>query len=173
MKKIVLLHFTFLAISCGSNHNSNNLKSINKASFKIESVCAKNGECKFEILENKSLDIETDGIGKTYYKLNESISHDVYRYNYSDIIKDTLLQDAGYREEIIFEIEKNKKEFLFINQELQATKMVFGIFCYCKGKAGYYEVNEGSLKRIKNELSIIIPAIVDNQKTKEIQIKLQ
>lgn len=172
MKKIILLHFTFLAISCGSNYNSNELKSTNNASFKIESICPKNGECKFEIIQNKSLEIETDGIGKIYYKINESTDKNVYRYNYSDKIKDTLLQDAGYHEEIVFEIEKNKKDFSFTNHELKATKMVFGVFCYCKGKAGYYEVNEGNLKRIKNELSIIIPAIVDNQKTKEIQIKL-
>lgn len=172
MKKTALLHFTILAISCGSNPNHNTSSSPKDIVFKVGNNCPNNGDCKFEILQNKSLEIETDGIGKIYYKLNESTSKDVYRYNYSEKIKDTLLQDAGYNEEIIFEIEKEKREFSFANQELQSTKMLFGVFCYCKGKAGYYEVKEGNLKKVKNELSITIPAIVDNQKTKQIQIKL-
>ncbi|WP_296143114.1 hypothetical protein [uncultured Flavobacterium sp.] len=172
MKKIAFLHFTILAISCGSNPNSNTLSSPNDILFKAENNCPDNGDCKFEILQNKGLEIQTDGIGKIYYKLNESTNKDVYRYNYSEKTKDTLLQDAGYNEEIIFEIEKGKKEFSYVNQELQSTKMLFGVFCYCKGKAGYYDVKEGTLKKVKNQLSITIPAIVNNQKTKQIQIKL-
>lgn len=162
-----LFFFIFFIISC-STIKDKGLREV----VKIETDCPENGECSFEILQNKSFEIKEDGIGKVFYELKGNLGKDVYHFKYSDVIKDPTLQDAGYHEEIVFEIEKGKKIFNYSDDKLQSVQMLFGVFCYCKGKAGFYEVRKGNVKRNKSTLELDIPKIVENQKINKIKISL-
>lgn len=170
MKKSVLFPMALLAIACCSTKPTSSKES--SENMKIENTCPENVDCSFEILQNKSLSIKTDGIGKIYYELEDNPNTAVYLYKYEKKIADKTLQDAGYREEIVFEIDKNLATFSISGKELRNTKMLFGVFCYCKGKAGYYKVNDGSINKTKSYLNIAIIPIVDNQKVTEVKIKL-
>lgn len=171
MKKSVLFPMALFAIACCSTKTTTSTSKEISENMKIESTCPENADCSFEILQNKSLNIKTDGIGKIYYELQDNPNTAVYLYKYNEKIADKTLQDAGYREEIVFEIDKNLSTFSISGKELRSTKMLFGVFCYCKGKAGYYKVNEGSINKTKSDLTIAITPIVDNQKVTEIKIK--
>lgn len=159
------------AIACCSTKTASISKETSE-NMKTESTCPENADCSFEILQNKSLNIKTDGIGKIYYELEDNPNTAVYLYKYAEKIADKTLQDAGYREEIVFEVDKNLATFSISGKELRSTKMLFGVFCYCKGKAGYYKVNEGSINKTKSDLNILITPNVDNQKVTVIKIKL-
>ena len=70
--------------------------------------------------------------------------------------KDSTLQDSGYREEIIFEINTNVSELNLSEKKLQETKMLFGRFCYCKGATGYYKIENGTLLLKKEKDNIVL-----------------
>lgn len=163
MIKIILPILSAFLFSCTT---SKNLKDIN-STIKIESACLENGICNFEIYPNKSTTIKEDAFGKIYYELEENPNAEVYLYTFSEKETDTTLADASYREEIVFELEKNS-HVLFRDEELQNTKMLFGVFCFCKGKAGYYEVKKGNLEKTKDRINLSISEIVNNQRTKQI-----
>jgi len=165
--KTILIPIAFLILSCGTNKSTSDLT----RKHEIESPCPDNGNCSFEILQNKSIEMKIDGIGKMYYELADNPEKSVYLYKYSNKIEDPTLQDAGYREEILFEIYNKTADFSFSGTQLQSTKMIFGVFCFCRGKAGYYKVNEGKILKQNNTLSVEIPAIVSNQKTTRFNIK--
>ncbi|WP_447635717.1 hypothetical protein [Flavobacterium microcysteis] len=171
MKKYLLLPMIGLVVSCCSTKTSQATTS-NSKKTRIESSCPEKGVCTFEILQNKSMNVKTDGTGKMYYELEENPDKVVFFYKYSDKIKDTTLKDAGYREEIVFEMNKDYTDFSFSDKGIQSTKMLFGVFCYCKGKAGNYKVNKGSLIKKGSDLQIDIPPIVDNQIITHIKIGL-
>ena len=63
------------------------------------------------------------------------------------------LQDAGYREEIIFELD-NFDPIKLGSSSLQKTKMLFGRFCFCRGQTGYYKVTEGTFE-IANQIATL------------------
>ena len=167
MKKI-LIPFVLLLISCSTNKPKSDLGA---PSFTIQNPCPNDGNCSFELIKNKSILPKTDGIGKPYYELVDNAEKSVYLYNYSNKVIDSTLQDAGYREEIIFEIENKLADFNYSGLEIQNTKMFFGVFCFCRGKAGYYPVSTGSVSKKNNAISIEIPSIVSNQKTVKLNIK--
>ncbi|TPD68547.1 hypothetical protein [Flavobacterium microcysteis] len=171
MKKYILLPIIGLIASCCSTKNSQATAS-NSKKAKIESSCPEEGTCSFEILQNKSMNVKTDGIDKIYYELEENPDKVVFLYKYQKKIADKTLQDAGYSEEIVFEMNKDYTDFSFSDKRIQSTKMLFGVFCYCKGKAGNYRVTKGSLIKKGSDLQIDIPPIVDNQIITQIKISL-
>ena len=64
------------------------------------------------------------------------------------------IQDAQYREEILFEISNSDSDLSLSDLDLQKTKMLFGRFCYCPGQTGYYKVTAGKLTlKQKNKLT--------------------
>ena len=77
--------------------------------------------------------------------------------------------DGGYREEIIFEVPTDLKDGIVSGKQILSTKALFGVFCYCKGKAGYYTINEGSITKTGKEISIEIPNLVEGQKSRVIK----
>lgn len=114
----------------------------NKSS--IESVCPEEGKCTVELLRNKSLNVKADEFGSLYYQVSESNETSVLIYRYDkDVPKD--LQDANYREEIIFEINNKTQTVSLSGKDLQQSKMLFGRFCFCRGQTGRYKVEEGTL----------------------------
>lgn len=171
MKKYLLLPMIGLAVSCCSTKTPQAMAN-NSKKAKIESSCPEKGICTFEILQNKSMNVKIDGAGKTYYELEENPDKVVFFYKYSQKVEDKTLQDAGYTEEIVFEMNKDYTDFSFSDKGIQSTKMLFGVFCYCKGKAGNYRVAKGSLIKKGSDLQIDIPSIVDNQVITHIKINL-
>lgn len=149
MKFFFFISF-FAIISCKttSSRSSKDLTIIKSTSF-----CPEDGKCNLSIKNNKQLIIKSDDIGKQYYELVDNNSKSVIIYEYSrNTPKD--LQDASYREEIIFEIENSTNSLTLSNENLGNTKMLFGRHCFCRGQAGYYPVKKGNLK-LTNEKSKI------------------
>lgn len=141
MAKITIVLFSFLIlISCYSLKTSGN----KKASVVLKSICPQDGNCSMQLFENKSIAVKQDELGKTYYSLEDNKIKNVLLYSYSRESKDSL-QDASYREEIVFEWPNSKKESTLSNDAIQNTKMLFGRFCFCKGQTGYYKVTNGTV----------------------------
>ena len=115
--------------------------------------------------------VKTDGIGGVYYELEDHAEKTVYLYTYK-LKTDKQYQDAGYREEIIFETDSANADFALTDKDLQNTKILFGVWCYCKGKAGNYKITEGNLSRRGKEISIDFPAVVKDQKVTSLRIKI-
>ena len=110
----------------------------------IESVCPENGKCTSELLRNKSLNVKADEFGSIYYQTLESNETSVVIYRYDKNVAASL-QDANYREEIVFEINNKTQTLSLSGKDLQQCKMLFGRFCFCKGQTGNYKVEEGTL----------------------------
>jgi hypothetical protein len=117
--------------------------------------CPENGICSIELLKNKSLNVKNDEFGKMYYILEDNKAKNVIRYTFNKD-KDETLQDSGYREEVIFEIDPNGTQWNFSNENLQETKMLFGRFCFCRGATGYYKVTDGTLLLKKEKESMLL-----------------
>ena len=140
MKKIFLIPLAFLLSFCNCK------KSVAESSkiSSIESVCPENGVCTIQLFKNKSLVVKTDDFGSTYYQMIENIDTSVIQYQYDRTVEEGL-QDGQHREEILFEINNNNTALKLQDADLQKTKMLFGRHCFCKGQAGYFKIDEGTL----------------------------
>lgn len=137
MKRLALFS-AFLLLSCSAK------KQGVVTTAALEGECPKNANCKIELLLNKGMVVKQDDFGKTYYELAESAATNVVKYEYSRVVKGNV-QDAGYREEVVFEIEQNPDAIQLADKSLQNVKMLFGRFCFCKGQTGYYKIEKGTL----------------------------
>ncbi|HMI06592.1 MAG TPA: hypothetical protein VK528_03525 [Flavobacterium sp.] len=137
MKKIVGLLFAFLLLSCGAKKPSG------PTIAALLSECPKNGTCTVKILSHKSMVVTQDDYGM-HYKLEENPEKNVVLYTYSRTIKGDV-QDASYREEVVFEVNNDLKNGILSDPDLQSSKMLFGRFCFCKGQTGYYNVTNGKM----------------------------
>jgi hypothetical protein len=144
MKKIFLIPAALFFTFCSSKKNNVINTEVNKPISKIESICPSNGKCTVELLRGKSLEIKTDDIGAIYTQINDNDETSVIIYQYNRTVKGDI-QDANYREEIVFEINNSDVKLTISNDELQQTKMLFGRFCFCRGQTGYYKVEQGVL----------------------------
>jgi hypothetical protein len=170
MKKIFLISSTILFSFCGTKKNI--MSQEKNIEITTESICPIDGACNTEILKNKSLVVKTDEFGSIYTETIDNETTSVIIYQYNRTINGDL-QDAGYREELIFEIKNYNTELTLSNEMLQQTKMLFGRFCYCRGQTGYYKVEEGILKLKKSSDDITfnldftinkVPQIIKNIK---------
>lgn len=128
-------------------------KSVEPDSIVNLKSCPDAGICTTELLKNKAIEIKKDDLGSIYYHIIDSPQTSVIVYQYNlNVEKD--IQDANYREEIIFEIKNSENKIVLNNSELQQTKMLFGRFCFCRGQTGYYPINNGRLTLTKNEATI-------------------
>ena len=128
--------------------------------------CNDGGSYTLEIQENKSLTIKDDSAGKVYYSLNDTPGNSVAIYKYTRA-KTGDYQDNFYNEEVIFEFTGKKISTEAINK----STMLFGVQCYCKGKAGYYKINSPVIKQEDNSITLDIHAIIDNQIIDSVYIK--
>jgi hypothetical protein len=151
MKKSIILLFSITLLSCNCKKSTTSMSKYTTAT--IESPCPKDGDCTIEVLENKVLNIKKDDLGGIYYTIDEDFNHKVIKYSYNRKVKGDI-QDAIYRENIIFELANESKEKIYENEKLQDVKMLFGRFCYCKGAAGNFEVNEGKLEILENKIHL-------------------
>lgn len=166
MRAIVLIFACFFLASCQPQKN------FDPTSIALTIDCAKQSTCDIQILSGKSMRTTTDN-AQTTYDLEDSPSKNVVVYKYARVVKGNI-QDAGYREEIVFEVDKNVREINLTDQELQNTKMLFGRFCFCKGQTGYYPVKAGTLSidaSHNGQLDFTIPEVP--QVTKQIRFSLK
>lgn len=142
-KKVSVFIMLLILASCGSK------KSTTVLSASLNSPCPKDGDCTVAIFDNKSMTVKTTEFGSFYYELEENAAKKVIKYTYNRKVKGNI-QDASYREEIVFEINNNNDHSVFTDESLQDTQLLFGRFCYCKGQTGYYKIDSGSLRISKN-----------------------
>lgn len=154
MKKLIIAPLLLFVLSCGSTKTTT--ADINKQPV-LTDTCPENGDCKIEIMKGSSLVIMQDGMGRPYYRVVENSAKDVVKYTYN-LKKASPGTDDFYNEEIIFETASG------LSNNAKAEKMLFGVRCYCKGKAGYYHVKNGAINYDGSMLSVAIPPdIIDSQ----------
>ena len=165
MKKIVfLLLIIGFASSCKCKQNiADNKKA-------MENNCPENTLCSTEVLENSTMVIIQDVTNKPFCTIAEQEGTTVYRYKMSEGV-DSNYEDSGYREELIFELPSDFKDGTISGKDILKTNALLGVFCFCKEKAGYYKINEGSITKSGNTFSIEIPVLVDGQKTTKLEVK--
>lgn len=171
MKKAILVSIVFWTTlsCCNSKKTVSENNRISKA--QILTPCPEGYDCTLEIFPNKTMVVKTDGMGGTFFELEDQPEKTVYHYTYNQKT-DKHYQDAGYREEILFELDARTKDLKLSDEELQNAKMLFGVWCYCKGKAGNYKITNGNFIKKGNEISIDFPAIVAGQRVTEVKIKI-
>jgi hypothetical protein len=140
MKKFIITFFLFA--SCVSKKTGEN--HLETSTTK----CPENFECTLETKENQSLSIQYDDLGRLSYELTPDKNKTVVIYKINKIVPKNI-QDGSYREEILLELHNKNEALLLENDNLQKSKLIFGRFCYCKGKTGYYKITSGKLD-IKN-----------------------
>lgn len=103
------------------------------------------------LLKGKKLEITEINGSLTYAIQNNEITN-VIQFVYERDM-DKAAYDGGYKEELVFEFPNEKGELKYIDRELRNTKMLFGRYCFCRGKTGLYKVSKGilNLKSSKNE----------------------
>ena len=166
MKNVFLLSFILLLASCNSK------RTLIGGFASLISECSTNGNCSVELIRNKALVINGDEFGM-HYSTTDNHEKAIVIYKYSKIVKGNI-QDAGYREELVFEIDNSVENKTVTDLELQNTKMLFGRFCYCKGQTGYYKVEKGKLEMNSNTKTIVVNFTVDEvpQVIKHVAISL-
>ncbi|WP_309641258.1 hypothetical protein [Flavobacterium sp.] len=137
-KKIALLFVLFCVLSCKCK------KAAAQTTAAITSECPKDGTCTIQLSRNKSMVVKKDEFGSVFYTLEESTSKSVVQYTYKRTVKGDI-QDANYREEVVFEIDNNAENLHFSDAALENTQFLFGRFCFCRGQTGYYKINQGKL----------------------------
>jgi len=133
--------------------------------------CPTNAKCTQEALKDSTLVIGQDVTGKPFYTITTKTGTTIYRYIMSEN-QDQRYVDGGYQEEIVFELPSDFKNGTISGKQILQTKALFGVFCYCKGKAGYYSIQDGSITKTTNAIVIEIPALVEGQKVRTIKLKL-
>lgn len=167
MKKSIFasLAIAFVLFSCSTGKNT--LQSFGNAT--ITSNCTDNFDCTFEAQKDKSLAVKTDDTGHNYFNIIDAPGKTVLKYSYKRIT-DPKIQDAGYVETITFEIDNTTAALNLTGKDIQKTKMVLNIACFCRGKAGVYKIEEGTLIYKDNKLHIEIPQLVEGQVTRVVDV---
>ena len=169
MKIQLIISALTLLSSCSSNKNLTSTLSKKENTISIETICPEDGKCSIEIFKNKSLTVLSDQFGSIYTQQLDSPETSVIVYQYDrNVPKD--LQDAHYREEIIFEISNSTSSLTLKDKDIQITKMLFGRFCFCRGQTGYYKVENGVLNLSQKEDEINLNL---NFKINEVPQKIQ
>lgn len=136
--------------------------------------CPEDGKCTVEIRQNKRLEIKTDELGSLYYQVLDNDQTSVVFYKYDRNVPADLA-DAGYTEEIIFEIPNQDGEITLSGNRLQETKMLFRRMCFCRGQTGNFKVQDGNLNLKKKGQSVqflldfkitAVPQVVNSIKVK-------
>ncbi|HCQ12437.1 hypothetical protein [Flavobacterium sp.] len=150
MKQLLIIPIAVLTSCCCTNKTTAskekeaNLNTIETVST-INSDCPTDGKCTVQVLKNKSMNVLTDEIGAVYYSAEDNADKSIIIYKYERNVPKGL-QDADYREEIVFEIDNSEPVINKNDFTLQSTKMLYGRFCFCRGQTGFYKVGKGNLE---------------------------
>ncbi|MFL9843220.1 hypothetical protein [Flavobacterium rhizosphaerae] len=166
MNKLLLLILPLIFFSCATGKGLTD-------DYILESECPPQGECTLEILHNKGLAIKTDtATNRPYYEITDTPGMLVVKYTYSKK-RNPDYQDDFYNEEVIFETDSSLTA-LKEGIRLKEAKALFGVMCFCRGKAGYYKPQSGTITLHGNLLTIQLPDdIIDGQLTQQVIAKFK
>jgi hypothetical protein len=170
MKKLFLLTLLIGSL-CGCKCKKPVMDNDDKNNFTTSANCRTNAKCTQALLKDVALVIEQDVTGKPFYTTATETGTTVYRY-IMDENQDQQYVDGGYREEIVFELPSDFKNETISGKQILQTKALFGVFCYCKEKAGYYTIQEGTITKTADAIVMEIPAIIEGQKVRTIKFVL-
>jgi hypothetical protein len=159
MKKLLFICLLFSLLCCKSVEPN----AIQNKNTSMEN-CPDDGVCSVVLLQNKTLNVLSDDLGGLYVTLTDNPNTHVFHYQYKRNVPDDL-QDGHHVEEVYWEINAIDKNLLLENESLQDVKMIFGRHCYCKGQAGYFKINSGTLELDKREDGYVVKL---NFETKEV-----
>ena len=128
----------FIVSSCGTRQQITKDIPVEMQSIS----CPESGNCTVEVFKNSTLDIKTDNFGKIYPEVKPG-EHLVIKYHFEKKA-DKNIKDNSYSEYIYFEINRNDKQVVLSDNELQNVKMLFGRICFCRDASGYFRVNNGN-----------------------------
>jgi len=131
MKKLFPLLFGLLLINC---------KSINMP------PCESGRECTTTRTADRGIEEKIDGLGRTYISFVNQKDSYLIRHKSERINDDPRLQDAGHVEEVVLELPNKNLKTILQNDELSQVKAYFIRRCFCKGLAGTFPIEKGTLK---------------------------
>ena len=154
MKAIYLLLVLFVLSMCKTQQSADTTETADTAASQFkDSGCPEGGICTVMVQMNKKLNIMKDDTGALYPSIEDG-ENSIITYTYARKGPEGTM-DGDYSETIQFEIPANvgilKKE----NTSLQDVKLLFGKQCFCKGDAGFYRVNQGTLNLKKTDVAIM------------------
>jgi hypothetical protein len=169
MNKIYFLILIASTISsCKSqkdfDKNSNSGKTISLTD------CLPDAKCTLQVTADMGVIIKKDEIGNLNLIFEPKPNTTAYHYIMSEN-HDQQYMDAGYREEIAFELPSDFKNGTISGKQLIDSGALFGVFCYCKGKAGYYAIRGGTITKSADSITVEVPSIVEGQKLRSITFK--
>lgn len=166
MKSVFALSIVLLMFSCDSTKSTKEKKSseatslnekdemtTNIRSVTLESGCLPAGECAFEVMQQTKMDFKIDSAEMLYPEFVDDMHTNTIKFSYNEDT-DKELVDGHYREEVYFEVKNGTKEMDLENMELTDVNFLYGRFCYCKGSAGYFKVDQGNLTMNDGKLTI-------------------
>ena len=124
--------------------------------------CPDDGVCTAEVQKNKQIILKNDEATNMVYPVIKDGNNMVVVYTFSQKGPEGTV-DGNYSETIHFEVPANLSELDKKGASLQDVKLLYGKQCYCKGEAGFYIVENGSLQvtKTKNELHFELQFVVD------------
>ena len=141
LRCLFLVVISSLLLACQSQKG---LNAQNDEIKKLSSYCPDDGNCTFEVLTNSSLNLRTDGIGQLYPEVKKG-NKTVLKFEYKRTVDPRIL-DGGYTEIIYAEVDPEVEDLSLSDEQLNSANVVFGRLCYCKGQAGYFRIDQGSLE---------------------------
>lgn len=154
MKHLALFLIGILFTGCGAQKHTGD-----------KSDCPAGGTCTLEIIENKSLEIKENVTGKLYYTVKDLPGTNVAVYKFTRNLPGEY-QDNFYTEEIVLEFTGKSISLSTVNK----NSLLFGVGCYCKGKAGHYPFDSSAIMNINDGITISLPQIIDNQQLQAVRI---
>lgn len=155
MKRIFFLTvISSILISCSVRKNDAE-KTLNEQEKEFVQECPNGGMCSIKYLANKSIKINKDNTNKIYYSLEDNFEKSVVRFEFKKN-NPSGIAEANYIEEIVLEIQNSEREINLSDEFLEKAKVLFGKHCYCKGQAGVYSIQIGSLKMKQDKEKISI-----------------
>lgn len=144
VKKILYLFLILTTLgSCNASKTFLDSKEGGDYKTKILTNCPENGICNLYVFQNSSLQIQTDGIGQSYYDMSYDAEKSVIMYEFKNSNSD--YEDGNITERVVFEIKNNVPELIVEDFELSNLTMFYERHCYCKGQTGMFPIKKGKL----------------------------
>lgn len=145
MKKIISLFCIVLfASSCTTVKTFLDSKEGGDYKTKVKTKCPSDGDCELMVFKNSSLQIQSDGLGHSYYDMVFDAGKTVIMYEYKRN-SDVNYQDGHHTERIVFEIKNDITELIVEDFELSNMVMFYERHCFCKGETGMFPIVKGKL----------------------------
>lgn len=111
--------------------------------------CPEDGVCTVEVQKNKQIILKKDEATAMFYPEIKDGDNMLVIYTFLQKGPEGTV-DGDYKETIHFQIPSNISELDKKGVSLQDVNLLYEKQCYCKGEAGFYKVENGSLQVTKN-----------------------